>query len=94
MTLSEALDRALELGEQALANADRAIAGWKASQATRDSFRDALGAIANSDGSWNVAAYAQDVIDGTYDEATAKDYSLDPGMVAVALGQLAREIAA
>lgn len=54
-------------------------AGSESLTATREEeYRVALAAIAGSDGSWNVAAYAQDVLDGTYRESPVKRYDLDP----------------
>ena len=50
----------------------------------------ALKAIAGSDGSWNVARYARDVLDGDEQD----DYSLDPYAVAIALETLADQLKA
>ena len=56
------------------------------SAATRsDEYRKALVAIAGSDGSWDVARYAQDVLDDNEQD----DYSLNPYAVAIALETLA-----
>lgn len=52
---------------------------------------DALIAIAGSDGSWNTSKYAQDILNGTYEE-NASRYELDPYMVAIALETIASRL--
>lgn len=58
-------------------------------EAENAELRSALRAIAGADGSWNVIAYAEDVLDGIYD---GTDYHLDLGTLLLSIRQFLTDL--